>query len=484
MASELDGIVQVTITKETTTVAQANFGIYLVVDEVDGGSPKFTGRTKTYSSLSEMADDSWASGDYAYDAAAKFFSQNPNPGSIKVGQKYITTGADASWTAALVAIRTEDPDFYGFSISSTTLADQKLAADWAETEKVIYFCRSSDSDIVELAAPSSGYATVSNSGSVGSFPGATVPAIPTQVDYELDVTVDGTLYQLDDISISITDDWDTVAAAIQTSLQTATSSTETCIIDIAEKIRITSVTTGESSTIIIAAGTAGTGSGDLLAAIDALGATYTTVLDTPVDGEEDIAYYAQNLNLERTAVYYHTDTTDQDYIDAAAPAEAFPYPAGSQTWSYKTLSGVATYNLTTAQFNTATGKNANVYTSKASVSITQNGTVGSGEYLDIIRGIDWLESRLQENIFALQVNSRKIPYTDAGIRLQVNVVKEVLQEAADNGLLLATSIVVTAPELSETSSTDRANRVLDSIDFTAQLQGAVHKTVIVGKVTV
>ena len=140
--------------------------------------------------------------------------------------------------------------------------------------------------VVSLAATDIdqvGYATISNTGSLLAFTGATVPALASAT-YDLDVTVDSTLRQVA-VALLNTDDWDGIAAKIQVALRALTSSTETVAI-VSGKIKITSATNGSTSTILIAAGTAGSPGGDLLAAIDALGATYVTSLDTPVDGVE------------------------------------------------------------------------------------------------------------------------------------------------------------------------------------------------------
>ena len=129
----------------------------------------------------------------------------------------------------------------------------------------------------------SGYGEISNTGSLGAFTGATVPAL-ANATYDIDITVDGTIRKLA-VALLITDDWDGICTKIETALQTATSSTET--VAIADgKIKVTSATEGASSTILIEAGTTGSGGGDLITAITAIGATYTATIDTPVDGTE------------------------------------------------------------------------------------------------------------------------------------------------------------------------------------------------------
>jgi len=115
-----------------------------------------------------------------------------------------------------------------------------------------------------------------------TFSGSTVPLIAANT-YDLDVTIDGGgLNQLTFI-LAPTQSWDDVMTLIQTALQTATGSTETVSI-LGGAIRITSATTGASSVVLIAAGTAGSGGGDILAYIDASIANMTTTIETAVDG--------------------------------------------------------------------------------------------------------------------------------------------------------------------------------------------------------
>jgi len=133
---------------------------------------------------------------------------------------------------------------------------------------------------ISNTSATSGYAKIANSES--SFVALTVPAIPTETGYELDITIDGTLRKLKTVSIASADDWNDVAAAIQASLRTATSSSETVVI-LDGKILVSSITSGTSSAVLIAAGTDGTADGDLLAVIDLISG-YTTVLETPFAG--------------------------------------------------------------------------------------------------------------------------------------------------------------------------------------------------------
>lgn len=481
----ISDIVTITIDRQTQSVKQANFGTILLVDEFNpASSPPFTGRTKEYSSLEELSTDGYTVGSYVYDSATKIFSQNPSVVSVKVGAKFITSTPDASWTAALNAIRQVDLDWYGLSIKSTTLADQKEVATWAEAAKnpkILFLIRADDEDVIDQTVNTSGYQTISNTGSLGEFNPATVAGIATQTNYELDITVDGTLHQLNNISIAITDTWTLVATAIQTALRSFTSSTETVVIDLDKKIRVTSATDGEASTIAITAGTAGGGSGDLLAVITALGATYTATVDTAVIGSEDIATYLKANSYERSAVYFSLNALT-NYIDSAAMGERFPKDPGSGTWKFKTLSGVTPDDLTTSERSTAIAKNANIYIQRANISMTEEGVVGVGEYLDVIRGIDWLESRIQENIYSQLVNVEKIPYTDEGVTIINGLLKQVLSEAVNRGILA--SFTTSVPLVKDVSAANKAARILPDVKFTGVLAGAIHFVQVSGVVSV
>lgn len=203
------------------------------------------------------------------------------------------------------------------------------------------------------------------------------------------------------------------------------------------------------------------------------------------DGTGDIAEYIETQNYDRSAVIYHPDSdlsVTEEWPDAAWMGKMFPKDPGSATWALKTLTGVASYSLTGSQITTIEGKNGNYYTEVAGVDITQFGTVGSGEYIDIIRGTDWLEARIQELVFTPLIQLDKVPYTDSGVQIVVTQLKAALQEAADVGLITE-AYNVTFPEVVDISASDKAARLLPDIKFTAIYAGAIHKVEIQGTIS-
>lgn len=349
--ADLDRIVSVTITRQTTTPAVASFSDVLILSKFDGSTitPAFSGRTRSYGSLSEMVTAGFTSGTATYKAAAKIFGQNPSITRVYVGRWDHEIEPGETITEAMDAIQLENSEWYGLVTTTRVLADQQDVADWALANKKLCILASADANLI-----------------------------------------------------------------------------------------------------------GGTG---------------------------DIAAYINTANNDRAAAIYHPDVggASDPYPDAAWFGKLFPKDPGSATWAFKTLAGVPTYGLTEAQFNTAVGKKANVYLSVAGVGVTQNGTVGSGEFIDVVHGIDWLTSRIQTYVFTPLVQQDKVPFTDVGVQIVLGQLKAALEEGVQNGLLA--SYTVSAPAVADVSTANKGNRLLPDVNFTAVLAGAIHKVEISGVVT-
>ena len=199
----------------------------------------------------------------------------------------------------------------------------------------------------------------------------------------------------------------------------------------------------------------------------------------------DLASVLKLANRNRSAVVWHaTPAGGADYPDAAWMGEGFPYEPGTSTWAYKTLNGVTPDTLLASQETALKNKNCNYYMTVGGVSITQEGKVASGEYIDIIIGTDWIEARLREAVYSALVNNRKIPYDDTGIAMIEGLVKGVLNEAASKGILQADSIAVTVPKYADIPQADKLARKLPDVKFSALYQGAIHSVTINGTISV
>jgi len=112
------------------------------------------------------------------------------------------------------------------------------------------------------------------------------------------------------------------------------------------------------------------------------------------------------------------------------------------------------------------------------------GTVGSGDWIDTTRGVDWLKSRMGERIITALANAKKVPYTDTGAVVLETEVRAQLQDGVDVGLLRSDpKPTVTIPSVASQSTSNRQARYFPNITFAAQLAGAVHKVGVSGTVT-
>ena len=209
----------------------------------------------------------------------------------------------------------------------------------------------------------------------------------------------------------------------------------------------------------------------------------TEVVDNVVTS--DVMSDLQSFAYARTAIMY-SQVRLLNWSGAAWGGNRLPSDPGSSTWAFKTLAGVQVdQNLTGGQASVIESKGGNHYTVVAGVNITRYGIMASGEFIDIVRGIDWLDQRIKERIFGVLINNPKVPYTDTGVDLMRSQVLAQLNQGVGVGLLSPDPApVVTAPKVADIDPADRANRILPDINFQATLAGAIHKLIISGVLSV
>jgi hypothetical protein len=187
----------------------------------------------------------------------------------------------------------------------------------------------------------------------------------------------------------------------------------------------------------------------------------------------------------RTAVMYHSD--DTEYADVAWMGGQLPNDPGSITWAYKQLSLVTVDTFAAGDKSAAHAKNCNTYDVVASVNITEEGKTcdgGSGEFIDTIRGVDWIQVNAQADLFTVLVQNPKVPYTTTGIALFKITLGGTLRTAQLMGILTSDEDpVITVPLIGDIPAVDKATRTLNNLDFTAILAGAIQKVNVQGVVS-
>ena len=184
---------------------------------------------------------------------------------------------------------------------------------------------------------------------------------------------------------------------------------------------------------------------------------------------------------KRTAAVFHPAPAEMN--GAAWLGSRLPYDPGSETWKFANLPSVDPVSTTSTWRTNIRAKNGNVYITTAGRSIMVEGTMADGGFIDTQRGLDFLSDDLQKSVFEVLAAATKVPFTDAGIALVVNAMRASLKRAFGAGVINA-DFSITFPKASAVSSTNKGLRILPNLKFSATLQGAIHKVIISGVVSV
>lgn len=205
---------------------------------------------------------------------------------------------------------------------------------------------------------------------------------------------------------------------------------------------------------------------------------------------QDKAYFASTsnktlgttLNQLQTVILVHDKP--ETYPAEALVGAIAPLDPGTYTATFKTLSGIAAASFNTTEINQIHAANGNTYIREGGVNITSNGKTTGGEWFDIIQSQHYLNARIVENVFGLLVSVPKVPFDAGGIAMTVARVESAIKGAPDGmiardegGKLIYT---ITAPDISEISANDKANRLLPGIKWRVTLAGAIEKVEVEG----
>jgi len=181
------------------------------------------------------------------------------------------------------------------------------------------------------------------------------------------------------------------------------------------------------------------------------------------------------------------------YTNVASAAKGLSYPAGSETWAFKRLASVYPSQLSSTLTKSLVNGHSNYFTQVAGRNITMNGQVRSGEWIDVIRGRDWMQNDMQLRIFNLMLMLAKLNYTNNDIALVQNEMIACLKAAQTRGIVapdefdedgvLVPGFTVYVPNALGMTATQRASRILTGCMFSARLAGAIHAITVNGTLT-
>lgn len=191
-----------------------------------------------------------------------------------------------------------------------------------------------------------------------------------------------------------------------------------------------------------------------------------------------------------TIPMYTDDMANNTYLGLAYMAKNFGYIPGSETWALKRLNSVLPSTLSASKITALKAIPSNFYHKVGSDSITEEGKVGNGEWIDIIRLRDWLLSEVQRSVFSYLKSQTKVPYNDEGITGVQKAIEAVLMQAQKNGGIdgdqidedgkITPGYTVSVPLSANIPAPDKKSRRLRNVTFVARLAGAIHTATIRG----
>lgn len=446
--ANLDRIVNVNISLNTTGVSTEGFSTLLCV------GPHIHGlaRVNTYTAASQMIDDGFTEDDPLYQMVSDAFAQTPSPAQVKVGRQQVS-----SCTVSVAQLGAEST--YSLTVSGYDSGGNVVERTYSHTND-----EGSAEDVLSaLAAAITGDDTALLTASADTN-ALTLTAKDPSKPFALDVS--------SMLSVTLAKPTESVAQTMA-----AVMASDSDFYGVA-------FTSKEAADVLAMADWA-----------ESAGKLYGTSFggDAVKNSEmtTDIGSQLKAKNYYRTFWLYHDEA--DEFPEAAIMARCFAVDPGGETWANKKLAGITVDPLTETEYNAVIGKNGNTFELFRNVSITQNGKVAAGEWIDVIRFRDWLEEEIKVDVFNLLINRDKVPYTDAGIAAVEARIREALVLGQTRGGIAPTEYdedgnenpgyTLSVPLASSISANTKASRVLKDVKFTARLAGAIHVVEITGSLT-
>ena len=445
--ANIDRIVNVQISLNTNGVSKEGFSTMLVV----GTHANNLNRVTTYTNINDLINDGFSTDDPIYRAVSAAFSQTPRPRQVKVGRRQVEE-------VNLSVNNVKDNTDYTITVSSKDTdgtVDEEAYKYNSQTSatatKIIEGLQALMASDTAVTATASGEKLQLTAKSGKSF----AIKISSNLSAELTEPTEEIADTMSAIMASDSDFYGIVLA----------SRDKDDIMAMAEWV--------ETQTKLFGTSTAEQGAKDS-------------------ETDTDLLSMLKAKNYYRTFAFYH-ELADSEYLEAGVMARCFAIEPGGETWANKVLSGLTADNLTETEYLAISGKNGNTFETFRNKSITQNGKVAGDEWIDVIRFRDWLQEEITVNVFNLLINSDKVPYTDAGIALVENQIRQALLLGQRRGGIAPTEydednnenlgFTIEMPLAANIPANTKAQRLLEDVSFTARLAGAIHVVEITGSFT-
>lgn len=464
-------VVNAAVEMSPTAAALRNFGSCLILGDSD--IIDTDERIRLYSSISDIATDFGISS-REYLAAQAFFSQSPQPTQVYIGRwaKSATAGRLRGRT-----LSSAEQDISLFTaITTGTLS---LTIDGA-SKSMASIDLSAETNLNGVASQISSALGVSGS-CAWTGERFVITSATTGTSSTVATTDTGTLSSLMGFAGSAT----SVAGVAAESLASAI----TALLDYNTWYMVCVAPDASDDSIVEAAGL-------IEAASPSRMIGFTTQNSTEIDStaSSTLGSRLKGLGYNRTILVYSSDSP-------VAAASVFGRMAtinfeGSNTTltlKFKQLPGVTAENLRSSQAEALKSHNVNAFCAyQNDTSILQEGITSGGWFIDETHGLDWLQNRVETDLWNLLYTSKKVGQDESGATAIVSCVNKSLEQGVTNGLIapgvwngdafgalesgdtLSTGYYVYIQPFDEQSQSDREARKAPPIQIAVKLKGAVH----------
>lgn len=464
-------VVNVAVEMSPTAAALRNFGSCLILGDSD--IIDTDERIRLYSSISDIATDFGISS-REYLAAQAFFSQSPQPTQVYIGRWA------KSATAGRLRGRTLSSAEQGISLfTAITTGTLSLTIDGA-SKSMASIDLSAETNLNGVASQISSALGVSGS-CAWTGERFVITSATTGTSSTVATTDTGTLSSLMGFAGSAT----SVAGVAAESLASAI----TALLDYNTWYMVCVAPDASDDSIVEAAGL-------IEAASPSRMIGFTTQNSTEIDStaSSTLGSRLKGLGYNRTILVYSSDSP-------VAAASVFGRMAtinfeGSNTTltlKFKQLPGVTAENLRSSQAEALKSHNVNAFCAyQNDTSILQEGITSGGWFIDETHGLDWLQNRVETDLWNLLYTSKKVGQDESGATAIVSCVNKSLEQGVANGLIapgvwngdafgalesgdtLSTGYYVYIQPFDEQSQSDREARKAPPIQIAVKLKGAVH----------
>lgn len=443
----LSDVAQVTVSTTGTAVTRVGFGTPLIADSVLAWGASGD-RVRSYRKLADLVSDGFATTDAVYRMAAKMLAQNPAPPLFKVGRR--ANRPTMRWNIVPVA-----QDNFKYVVTINGL-DAVFTSGVGTTLALIIGGLKTAIDALGQAV------TTTNLGPNTSL--------------QIQANVAGAFHSIKTVHPTITNQPHPYLSVLQNHVDPGIAADLDAILAADTDWYGLLLSSSSSAEVVAAAAWIEANPPRMFFAS-------TQDSDTWTSSTTDVMSLLKAAGYTRTAPFYYIDNSA--FLAASIAAGRLPTDPGSENWMFTPAPGIPGLVFTASQQVNLDNKNGNYLYNIGNQTFAAKGKVSSGQWIDIIRFLDWIQVNMALDILQLQVNmaaqGKKVPFDDDGITAVQNVVLARLKAGVNIGGLAAfPPPSVSVPKAADVLPADKAARTLKGVTFQGTLTGAINLTTVVG----